>query len=296
VHRFGTDLRLLVATDMTPRSDRAVERAVKLAGTWQAPLTILHVVNDELPQSTQRVGIEEAEQVLAAQISPWRESGVNVVFAVIKGHDYEAIIAQAQKEEAKFIVMGTHRKMLMREHWLGTTVDQVVRYGDRPVLVVRQLPLRAYEKIVVAVDFSQPSRLALEFALLLFPGAIFTVLHSFHVPFKAFQPSRQTTQQFFDLHEKEMIQFIQSVVGDFRVRFGEISCEIKTVIEEGFPTDVVHQQVHSQKPDLVVIGTHGRSGFRQAVLGSIAEELISTLSVDVLAVKAPCEVSTIRQT
>lgn len=287
MHRFGDDLKLLAATDLTPRSDRAVQRAVQLAGAWQAPLTILHVVNDELPQSILRVAVDEAEQVLAAQIAPWRESGVNVMFAVTKGHDYETIIAQAQNEAAKFIVMGTHRKMLMREHWLGTTVDQVVRYGDRPVLVVRKMPLRAYEKIMVAVDFSQPSRLALEFALLLFPGAIFTVLHSFHVPFKAFQPSRQTTQQFFDLHEKEMIQFIQSVVGDFRARYGEISCEIKTVVEEGFPIGTVYQQVNTQKPDLVVIGTHGRTGFRQAILGSTAEELISTLPVDVLAVKVP---------
>jgi nucleotide-binding universal stress UspA family protein len=260
---------------------------VQLAGAWRVPLTILHVVNDELPQSVLRAAVDEAEKVLTAQIAPWREGGLNVIFDVTKGHDYEAIIAHAKSERAKFIVMGTHRKTLMREHWLGTTVDQVVRYGDRPVLVVRQMPMRSYDKIMIAVDFSQPSRLAMEFALVLFPGATFTVLHAFHVPFKAFQPSRQTTQQFFELHEREMKQFIQSVVDDFRSRFGEITCEIKTVVEEGFPTSAVHAQVSAQKPDLVVMGTHGRTGFRQAILGSMAEELISTLPVDVLAVKPP---------
>lgn len=287
MHRFGDDLKLLAATDLSARSDRAVERAAQLAGAWKSHLTLLHVVSDELPRSLLRTSIDEAEQVLKAQVVPWRESGLGVECVVAKGHDYEAIIAQAQKEDAKFIIMGTHRKTLLREHWFGTTVDEVVRYGDRPVLVVRQKPLRTYDKIMVAVDFSKPSREALEFALLLFPGAQFTVLHAFEVPFKSFLTDRRTHQQFADRHERDMTHLIESVVADLRTRFGEVTCEIKPLLEEGFATNVVHAQVKDQKPDLVVIGTHGRTGFRQAVIGSIAEDLISSLPVDVLAVRSP---------
>ncbi len=285
MHHFGNDLKLLAATDLSARSDRAVERAVQLAGTWKAHLTLLHVVSDELPRSALRAGIDEAEQVLKAQVAPWRESGLDVEYVVAKGHDYEAIISEAQKMSAKFIVMGTHRKTLMREHWFGTTLDEVVRFGDRPVLVVRQKPFTPYDRILVAVDFSPPSRQALEFALLLFPGAVFSVVHAWHIPFKGFMGDPLTAKQFSDIAQRDMTLFVQSVLADFRMRFGEVACEITPVLEEGYPTSVVHAQVKEFKPDLVVVGTHGRSGFRQAILGNIAQDLVSMLETDVLAVR-----------
>lgn len=285
MHRFGDALKLLVATDLTPRSDRAVERAAQLARDWKAPLTMLHVVSDELPRSMQRSRIEEAEQALKAQVQPLLADGVAVEHLIAKGHDYEAIIAQAQKEKSSVILMGTHRKTLMREYWLGTTVDKVVRHGDRPILIVRQRPLRAYDRILVAVDFSAPSLQALEFALLLFPRAEFNVLHVFHVPFKAFQPGQKTARHFEELAETEMKGFIDGIAGDFRARFGEPTSKIETIVKEGFPTNIVHRHVKKMKPDLVVVGTHGRTGFRQALLGSVAEDLISSLQHDVLAVR-----------
>ena len=222
--------------------------------------------------------VDEAETFLKKQIGDVREAQLpDAEFVVARGHDCETIVAHARKDNATFIVMGTHRKTLLREHWFGTTVDQVIRYGDRPVLIVREKPFKPYDNIMVAVDFSQPSRQALEFALLLFPGARFTVLHAWDVPFKGFLTDRQTAKQFAELHETDMTLFIESVLADFKSRFGELTCEITPLLGEGYPTRVVHTHVKEQKPDLVVVGTHGRSGFRQAMLGSIAQDLVSSL-------------------
>lgn len=289
MHHFGNDLKLLAATDLSARSDRAVERAVQLAGTWKAHLTLLHVVSDELPRSALRAGIDEAEQVLKEQVAPWRESGLDVEYVVAKGHDYEAIISEARKMNAKLIVMGTHRKTLMREHWFGTTVDHVVRHGDRPVLVVRQKPLKKYDRVLVAVDFSSSSRLALEFALLLFPGAQFFVLNAYHVPFSGFTSDVKYANHFGDEADQAMISFVNGVLTDFRTRFGAVTSELQTIVEEGSAARWVHAKAKEFECDLVVLGTHGRTGFRHAVLGSIAEDLISTLPVDVLAVRPPRE-------
>lgn len=287
MHRFGEDLRLLVATDLSARSDRAVERAVELARAWKAPLTLLHVVSDELPRSVMRAGVVEAERALKSEVAPWREEGLKVECIVATGHDYEAIIAEAERGDAKLVVMGTHRKTQLREHWFGTTVDQVVRYGDRPVLVVRQKTTRPYARIVVPVDFSTPSRRALEFGLLLFADASFTVLHAYDVPFKAFLTDPRTAAQIRIQHERELQVLVEDISRDVKDRFGEIGCEIAPLTEEGYATNVVLTLVRSAKPDLVVIGTHGRTGLRRAILGSIAEELISTLECDVLTVRPP---------
>lgn len=86
-----------------------------------------------------------------------------------------------------------------------------------------------------------------------------------------------------------MTLLIESVLADLKTRFGEVACEITSLLERGLATNVVHAQVKEQKPDLIVVGTHGRSGFRQAMLGSVARDLISTLAGDVLAVRPPRE-------
>lgn len=85
MHRLGDNLRFLAATDLSPRSDRAVERAVQLAGARKAHLTVLHVVSDELPRSILRSAVAEAEQVLQPRVAAWRESGVAVEHVVAKG-------------------------------------------------------------------------------------------------------------------------------------------------------------------------------------------------------------------
>jgi nucleotide-binding universal stress UspA family protein len=55
-------------------------------------------------------------------------------------------------------------------------------------------------------------------------------------------------------------------------------------IEEGRPFEVISRLVGAMKPDLLVIGTHGRSGIAKALLGSVTEEALRSLDVDILAV------------
>jgi|LNFM01.1.fsa_nt_gb nucleotide-binding universal stress UspA family protein len=86
-----------------------------------------------------------------------------------------------------------------------------------------------------------------------------------------------------------MTLLIESVLVDLKTRFGEVACEITPLIERDLATNVVHARVNEQKPDLVVVGTHGRSDLRQAMLGSVAQDLISTLAGDVLAGRPPRE-------
>jgi universal stress protein E len=55
-------------------------------------------------------------------------------------------------------------------------------------------------------------------------------------------------------------------------------------IEEGRAFEVISHAVEEMRPDLVVIGTHGRSGLLKLLLGSVTEEVLRSLNVDVLAV------------
>jgi nucleotide-binding universal stress UspA family protein len=58
-------------------------------------------------------------------------------------------------------------------------------------------------------------------------------------------------------------------------------------LEEGGPFEVIERVVLETSPDLVLIGTHGRSGIMKLLLGSVAEEVLRSLDVDILAVPMP---------
>ena len=56
------------------------------------------------------------------------------------------------------------------------------------------------------------------------------------------------------------------------------------VVEEGAPFEVISKAVEQVKPDVLIIGTHGRTGIAKALLGSVTEEVLRSLDVDILAV------------
>ena len=55
-------------------------------------------------------------------------------------------------------------------------------------------------------------------------------------------------------------------------------------VEEGGPMEVISRAVAEMRPDLLIMGTHGRSGLLKALLGSVTEEALRSLNVDILAV------------
>ena len=61
---------------------------------------------------------------------------------------------------------------------------------------------------------------------------------------------------------------------------------IERAMQEGSAREVIHRQINQLKPDLLVVGTHGRTSIAHALLGSVAEDLLSQPPCDVLAVKA----------
>jgi len=62
--------------------------------------------------------------------------------------------------------------------------------------------------------------------------------------------------------------------------------KLERTMQEGTVREVLYQQIGRRNPDLLVIGTHGRTGVAHAFLGSVAEDLLRDLPCDVLAVKA----------
>lgn len=281
-----SQFRVLVGIDLTDRSRNAFSRAVDLARSRGAALTLLHVTSDALPHQVATAHDTFATDVLCDLVSKAQAEGVaNATQVLVRGRDYETIIEQARKDNASLIVIGTHRPSSIIQDMLGTTADRVLRYGVFPLLQVRAKAERAYNTILVAVDFSSASQKALELAVRLFPQARFVALTAYGSRRRSILgDDRQAREAAAETRRLALKGFLAEVAQSLGPAFDPNVTEIVPVAERGWAEDVILKYAEEHKPDLIVVGTHARGGLQQAVLGSVAEWVLTAAPSDVLAV------------
>lgn len=105
--------------------------------------------------------------------------GIPVTTTLAIGRAHLEIVRHAESIDAGIVVLRAHGGSFVRELFLGSTAEKVLRKHSRPVLIVKREPQGPYQRVLVPVDFSEASRLALELALRIAPHAHITVLHAF---------------------------------------------------------------------------------------------------------------------
>jgi nucleotide-binding universal stress UspA family protein len=265
---------VLVATDLSARSDRAVDRATLLASQWDVRLIVLHAL-----EAGSRLDAEPelAERAIRASL-PDPQADVSIVPAI--GPAPTMIAQAAAQADCSLIVTGVARLNHVGDYFIGTAVDHVVRHATVPVLVVKQRPHQPYAAILVATDCSSCSRQALLAAARLFPEAALHLIHSYHVPYEGWLPSEAVSQEVARETQEELDAFVQDPAIPDTVRE-----RITAHLGYGELLSVVRKTVDQVGADLVVLGTHGRGGFIHALIGSMAEELLRCVTQDTLMVR-----------
>jgi len=277
---------ILIGTDLTVRCDRALERAMALARQHGSQLFVMSVVDEKLPEQHAMDRRAEAQRKLEDHTAELRGGGgPTVTVEVTIGRASSDIVAWAEQTQAELIVLGV-RDPSNESFFRGTTCDQVIRLGSAPVLVVRDRVSPSYKHVMVAVDFSVHSRRAIQFALDLAPDAEIHLVHAYQVPFEGFIHGagvrNEVSQREYDLMKKmveeEMAHSLSALKGD--------TGRLHQVLRHGDVRKVIRQEVERLKPDLLALGTHGRTGIAHAFLGSVAEDVLRNPPCDALAVKA----------
>ncbi len=279
-------MNILAATDFSTRSYRALRQAGLLARAG-LQLHIVHVVDDDQPAALVDLETREAERVVREQIASIPElKGVDAHPRVTGGYPSEGIQQAAHDVGADLIVMGSHRRQILRDIFVGTTIERVIRKGSVPVLMVNNEAQRSYERIVVPIDLSDASAKALSFALSsgLISDRGATLLHAFAALGKGKMYVANADKAAIDRHVAAERQKALGELMAFLSTNGFEGGRWSVQVEEGEPMDVISRVVSSQRADLLVMGTHGRTGLRKTLIGSVTEEALRTLSVDILAV------------
>ena len=291
----GAPRNVLLATDLSARGDRALDRAVAIAADANARLTILHVYEEfeesrlaygrhpepswRAPPDAMAIAKRRIRQGLRADVGDAVEKATILIES---GEPVEVIERVAAAECVDLIVTGvaSERPFASRPVVLGRTVEQLLRRVHIPTLIVRNRPRAPYEHILVATDLSEPSARALQVALRFFPDQALHLLHAFETPYAGLidDPHRQA-QSFRVVHAEELTAFIDKMVLPEAARR-----RLVKLVEPGRPAQLVHEYVRDHSADLVVLGTHGRGAVLEALVGSTAKNILLSLHCDALLV------------
>ncbi|SFF97769.1 Nucleotide-binding universal stress protein, UspA family [Halopelagius inordinatus] len=269
--------RVLVPTD---RNDDviALDHAVEIARRCDAEVCILSVVNPyEMSSVTERTDAESrAEEVVAAAAERARDAGVDAEARVETGTPSKRILAVGDETDADVVAMGTHGRRGTTRYVVGSVAEKVVRHSPVPVLTVRigapgELP---YRDVVVPTDGSEANDPAEAWGVSV-AAAFDADVHALSVV----EPSRLPGRS-----DEEGRDAAEAAVEEVLGRAERAGVAAAGAVTRGTTHEEILSYCKETGGDIVVMGTHGRSGLKHALIGSVAEKVIRLSDVPVLTV------------
>lgn len=280
--------KILLATDLSGRGDRALDRAVELARQWDAELTVVHALGKDGLDLPEYQGLPSWRQppdpaaVVERQIrEDIRGACPRLSIVVEEGAAGSVILETAAREGADLIVLGLGRQRPLGAAGVGRTIDELFRRSPVSVLVVKRRPNGPYGHLLVGTDFTPEALRGLEVAGQMFPSASITVMHAYEMPYRGIMLDTQLGR---DFGEFEMSTLRESLAGAQLPE--EQRARIAALIEHGPPEVMLSSYVMERNADLTVIGAYERSKLFHVMVVGKGPRIVETVPSDVLVVRA----------
>lgn len=274
--------KILVPIDFSEHSEYALEVAAQLAKKYDAEIVALHMMGLSEAVLTKDDSQEVFEAMYYMKLAEKRFSeflnkdylkDIAVQTTVQNYKVFTEIDALAEEHDADLIVMGSHGSSGLREVFVGSNTEKVVRTTKIPVLVIKnQIANFAADQMVFACDFSldyiPAFKKARKFAEMF--GSEFKLLY-INTP----ERFKRTSEM-----EERAFKFLTEAGGNHIDLHEQINYFCDTTIEDGIFT---FSNVHGV--DAILIPTHGRRGLAHFFSGSIGEELVNHSSIPVVTFK-----------
>lgn len=175
---------------------------------------------------------------------------------------------------------------MISDMFIGTTVERLLRQTHRPVLVVNNPDQSPYRNVLIPVEFSDVSTAAIRHTTAFLPQAHIHLLHAYKGPLQDYVATLSLT---FSREER----------GKFAGPIGEQAKQAMTrlidtlglgarrplvTIENGDALALIKEELAKLKTDLVVMGTHARSGLDHVLIGSVADAVLRSSRYDMLVI------------
>lgn len=288
--------KILCPIDFSPGSQHAMRVAVRMAAESGAELVLAHVWrlppfgfggSDPFPAEIHQRMARDRERSLAEATGDAQRLGAKrVTSREVAGVPWEEIVEMLRKDETfDLAVLGTHGRSGVARVLLGSVTEKVVRHAPCSVFAARpRSEATSFARVLCPIDFSDSSRLAMERAaeLAASAGGGITLLHVVELPI-SYSGELFTADVITDL-EKRSARALEDWAAGLS---SKVSVPVTTEIRFGSPGMQI-LAVLDRDPafDLVVVGSHGRTGLARAVIGSVAEQVTRHAACPVFVARA----------
>jgi nucleotide-binding universal stress UspA family protein len=269
--------RLLLATDGSEFSEGALRLALAMAPKCGARLTVVNVVLSqpaldsaaprlsELADDKARAIVEDAQKRAAA-------SGVGMETVIQHGQEpARAIVEEAEAMDADLIIMGRRGRRGLARMMVGDATARVCGQARCAVLVVPRNAAMWNRRVLIATDGTATSDNAAKAA-----GTVAAICQLPITIMSAVQGVHDA------VHRKEAGAALERA----KAQYTDMGLEAEAVLVEARrPEEAILETARAQGADVIVLGTHARTGLQKVLLGSVSERVIGAATAPVLVVR-----------
>lgn len=275
--------RILVASDLDPRSANVLARAIRLAAADGAAIRVVHAASDLEDVVPKRRRIEVETRIMAEELTGLP---LDISVRVERARPADAILRAADDFGADLIVLGAHGTPRFRDALFGTTGTHAVRHSESPILIVQNDAFESYANVLAAIDDNETAMDILKATRDVAPECELFAVHAFY-------PSLGETfsgQSGLDELMKSEAVELEELLRRFRPERAtpRLTRQQHAIVKAGEALSVIMDQTESLKPDLLAMGTRRKTGF----LGSHAVDTLFWCPNDILVVpeRMPVEI------
>lgn len=263
---------ILIASDLSARSDRALQRGFLLANELGARVTVVSVIDESIPENLAAELLERCRVHLEASANGLA-GDVPFEVQVEIGDPIPRLIEAVNSADVDLVVAGRHRDRGILDGLRQTTVESVVAQSVTPVLLVTDPVHGGYGRVLSPVAFSAACHRAVRTAHCIAPDAAFRLFHLWMAPFQGLTGGRSS-------------DFAREVQRETEAQAEAWAKGLPATLPKA---DLVHdgygsgcqQEISAYKPDLIAVGANTRS-LSFTGLGSFTAELLRTPPTDLL--------------
>lgn len=289
---------ILVPTDGSEGAKIGARRGIDLAASLGADLHVLSAVDTrEIGPAVSNLdaddGIDQeqpledqAEQAVetVARLARSHYSG-RITTTVERGIPVRAITDYADTHDIDLIVMGTHGRTGLEQILLGSVAEKTLRTASVPVVTVPssvdavEVDDVAYENILLPTDGSEGAEIAIDWALTL-ADLYDATLHTIYSVDTSWFAGGEDNVEIRDALEQTGREALETV----RERARESGVSVAGSVGSGPAARVIRSYSEEHDIDMIVMGTHGRSGVERYLIGSVTETVVRTADLPVCCV------------
>lgn len=284
---MGKYRKILAAIDGSGSSRNALLQAFRLAVDEKCWITVLSVI----PPYDGDIDLTGVGDVRASLARPCEdalqsaqkladEERILIKTVCEEGEAYERIVDLAEGENCGIIVMGRRGMHPLERALIGSVTARVIGFTQRDVLVVPDRTALGWKRILVGTDGSRFSAAAtaraIDFAKAY--GGELLVVSVVDVPAEFYAEAPQAVE--------DMIAKARTYTAAVRQQAAAAGVPAESFIGEAEAYEAIIKLAAEQQADMIVMGSHGRTGLRRLLMGSVTEKVIGYAPCPVLVVKS----------